>query len=100
LRAFLMRLQVADVGEAAALVDALTEAFGQEDLVSLEREERVVSLAWAPGEADEPDEWDEQAFAVLVFFLRAWSRDDPKRDLIVLEERPVDVPADALRRAS
>jgi hypothetical protein len=91
-----MRLQVAEVEEAVALMEAL-EQMGP---VVLQRQERVVLLMWPPLETDDPDEWDEQTFVELIFFLRAWSGRHPARELTVLEERPVEVPEEVFRRAS
>jgi len=95
-RAYHMRVQVAEVAEAEALVEAL-EQVGP---VVAQRQERTVVILWPALEADEPDEWDEETFAELVFFLRAWSGRDPRRELTVLEERPIDVPEQVFRRAS
>jgi hypothetical protein len=96
LRAYYMRLQVAEVTEAQALAEALE----QTGPVVLQRQERVVLLLWPEMEADDPDEWDEQTFAELVFFLRAWSGRDPRRKLAVLEERPIEMPEQIFRLAS
>lgn len=96
MRAYHMRVQVADAAQAEALTEALA-ALGP---VVVQRQERTVALLWPGLEADDPDEWDEQTFAELVFFLRAWSGRDPRRELIVLEERPIEVPAQVFRRAS
>jgi len=102
MRAYYMRLHVAEPAEAEGLANALRETLG--DLgaaVVLEKQLRRLSVLWAAiGEADEPEEWDEQAYAELVFFLRAWSCDDPRRELTVLEERAVDVSETVFRRAS
>ena len=101
MRAYYMRLQVAEAAEAEGLANALRETLG--DLgaaVVLEKQLRRLSVLWAAGEADEPEEWDEQAYAELVFFLRAWSGDDPGRELTILEERAVDVSETVFRRAS
>jgi hypothetical protein len=68
--------------------------------VVLEQTKSIVSVLWPAAEADDPDEWDERTFAELVFFLRAWSGTDPRRELTVLEERSVEVPTEVLRRAS
>jgi hypothetical protein len=89
-------LQLVDAGEAEALVEAL-ERTGPG---VLQRQERVVLVLWPALEADDLDEWDEQTFAELVFFLRAWSGRNPRRDLTVLEGRPIEVPEEVLRRAS
>jgi len=91
-----MRLQAAEATEAQALIGAL-EQLGP---VVLQRQENLVLLLWPATEADDPDEWDEQTFAELIFFLRAWRGDDPKRELTVLEERPIEVPEHVFRRAS
>jgi hypothetical protein len=91
-----MRLRVAEAAEAEALAAGLT----QQGAVLLEQEAGILALLWPATEADEPEEWDERTFAEVVVFLRAWSADDPKRAVTVLEERPVDVPEDSLRRAS
>ena len=96
MRAYYMRLRVAEAAEAEALADALE----QTGPVVLQRRERVVLLLWPTTAADDPDEWDEQTFAELVFFLRAWSGRDPRRELAVLEERPIDVPEEVFRLAS
>lgn len=96
MRAYYMRLRVAEQVEAEALVEALA----QQDAAIFDREGVVVSILWPETEADEPDEWDEGTFVELVFFLRAWSGDDPRRSLTVLDERPVEVPAEVFRRAS
>lgn len=95
-----MHLQVADPAEAETLANALRETLGQLGAVALERRLRRLSVLWAAAETDEPDEWDEQAYAELVFFLRAWTADDPLRELTVLEERAVDVSETVFRRAS
>jgi hypothetical protein len=95
-RAYYMRLRVAEIAEAEALV----EAFEQMGPVLLQRRQRVVLLLWPTTEADDPEEWDEQTYAELVFFLRAWSGGDPRRKLAVLEERPIEVPDEVFRLAS
>ena len=99
MRAYYMRLHVADAVEAERLVTALAETASPQ-AVGLERHGQVVSVLWPAAKADEPAEWDEQAFAELVFFLRAWSGTDPRREIIVLEERPMDVEADRFRDVS
>lgn len=99
MRAYYMRLHVADAGEAEGLVTALAEA-ASPHTVGLERHGQVLSVLWPAAEADDPAEWDEQAFAELVFFLRAWSGTSPGRDITVLEERPLDVEADRFRHVS
>jgi predicted ATPase len=91
-----MRLEVADAVAAAELLDALEQA----GPVVVQRQEREVLVLWPATEADDADEWDEQTFAELTFFLRAWSGRDPRRSLTVLEERPIEVPAYIFRRAS
>lgn len=94
-----MRLHVAEAAQADGLVDALAGAVGRQVMV-LERRDGVVSLLWPVTAADDPDEWEEQGFAELVFFLRAWSGTRPEREITVLEERSVDAAAELLRRAS
>ena len=91
-----MRLQVAEAAEAEALTEAL-ERIGP---VVLQRQDRVVLLLWPALETDDPDEWDEQTFVELIFFLRAWSGRNPARELVVLEERPIEVPEVVFQRAS
>ncbi|MFL5961001.1 MAG: hypothetical protein ACJ75G_12145 [Gaiellaceae bacterium] len=83
----------------SALVDALAEAVGRQAVV-LERQGHVVSLLWPVTAADDPDDWEEQGFAELVFFLRAWSGTRPERQITVLEERPANATEELLRRAS
>jgi hypothetical protein len=95
-RAYYMRLQAAGAAQAQALIEAL-EPIGP---VLLQRQDRVVLILWPALDADDLDEWDEQTFAELVFFLRAWSRDDASRELVLLEERPIEVPEEVFRRAS
>ena len=96
MRADYMRLRVAEAAEA----EALAEALEQTGPAVPQRRERVVLLLWPTTKADDPDEWDEQTFAELVFFLRAWSGRDPRRELAVLEERPLEVPEEVFRLAS
>ena len=93
-----MQLHVAEVEEAAALATALAE---QSPMI-LDRAGNVVSFTWPAADADEPQKWDEDEhpFTELIFFLRAWSGQDPHRELTVLEERPVDLPEQFFRRAS
>jgi hypothetical protein len=91
-----MRLHVAKADE---LAQALAEAVGGQAIV-LERQESFISLLWPVTAADDPDEWEEQGFAELVFFLRAWSGARPEREITVLEERAVDATAELLRRVS
>lgn len=92
-----MRVRAVDAVQAEVLTDALEEVGHP---VVLHRQERDVLLLWPALEADDPEEWDEQTYAELVFFLRAWSGNDPARALTVLEERPLDVPDQVFRRAS
>lgn len=96
LRAYYMRLAVADPLAAQELVEALEEA----GPVLTHRREDEVFLIWPATDADDPAEWEEQTFAELIFFLRAWSGRDSRRSLRVLEERPIDVPEQAFRLAS
>jgi hypothetical protein len=91
-----MRVEVAEAASARELVDALQEI----GPVVLNRHLREVLLLWPCMDADDLDEWDEQTFAELVFFLRAWSNRDPGRAITVLEERPLDVPERIFRLAS
>ena len=96
LRAYYMRLEVADAVAAQELLEALERA----GPVLAHRREREILLLWPATEADDPSEWDEQTFAELIFFLRAWSGRDPRRSLRVLEERPLEVPEQVFRLAS
>ena len=103
LRAYYMRLHVAEVEEAAVLVGALREMLVQEHAVVDEAQSHVVSLLWGerePGEDEEADEWDEQAYAELLFFLRAWSGQDPRREVTILGHGLVQLSEEVFRRAS
>jgi hypothetical protein len=91
-----MRLEVADAAAASELLKSLEQA----GPVLLHQQEREILLLWPATDADDPDEWDEQTFAELIFFLRAWSARAPMRSLTVLEERPIDVPEEVFRLAS
>jgi hypothetical protein len=91
-----MRLEAAEAVAAQELAATLE----QTGPVLVHRQEREVFLLWPAVDADDPDEWDEETFAELVFFLRAWSGSDPVRSLTVLDERPLDVPAEVFRIAS
>jgi hypothetical protein len=91
-----MRVQAADAGEAQVLMEALEEM----GPVLLQRQEREVLILWPALETDDSDEWDEQTYAELIFFLRAWSGREPERELTVLEERPIEVPEQVFRLAS
>jgi hypothetical protein len=91
-----MRLEAAEAVAAQELVATLE----QTGPVLVHRREREVFLLWPAVDADNPEEWDEETFAELVFFLRAWSGVDPVRSLTVLDERPLDVPAEVFRIAS
>jgi hypothetical protein len=96
LRGYLTRLVVADVAEATELAARLTD----EGAVA-SQDEHVVSILWPEMAADEPEQWEEYAFAELIFWLRAWSADNPRRDITILDERPVDVDeAQTVHRAS
>ena len=96
LRSYFVRLRVAD----ALGVPALASALEERGAVLLEQEQGIVALLWPAAESDEPEERDERTFAEAVAFLRAWSGADPKREVTVLDERPVDMPDEPLRRAS
>jgi hypothetical protein len=96
LRAYYMRLEVADATAAQELLEEL-ERTGP---ALLHRQEGEILLLWPALDADDADEWDEQTFAELMFFLRAWSGRDPRRSLTVLEERPIEVPEQVFRLAS
>jgi hypothetical protein len=96
LRAYYMRLEVADAAAAQDLLEELERA----GPVLLHRQEGEILLLWPATDADDPDEWDEETFAELIFFLRAWSGRDPKRSFTVLEERPIEVPEQLFRLAS
>ena len=91
-----MRLEATEVAAARELVATLE----QTGPVLVHRQEREIFLLWPSIDADNPDEWDEETFAELVFFLRAWSGSDPIRSLTVLDERPLNVPAEVFRIAS
>ena len=103
MRAYYMRLHVAEVEEAAVLVDALREMLVREHAVVDEAQSHVVSLLWGerePGADEEADEWDEQAYAELLFFLRAWNGQDSRREVTILGHGLVQLSEEALRRAS
>jgi hypothetical protein len=91
-----MRVQA----EAAAEAQGLMEALEEMGPVLLQRQEREVLILWPALETDDSDEWDEQTYAELIFFLRAWSGREPERELTVLEERPIEVPEQVFRLAS
>jgi hypothetical protein len=91
-----MRVQA----EAAAEAQGLMEALEEMGPVLLQRQEREVLILWPALETDDSDEWDEQTYAELIFFLRAWSGRQPERELTVLEERPIEVPEQVFRLAS
>jgi hypothetical protein len=91
-----MRVQAAGAAEAQVLMEALEEM----GPVLLQRQEREVLILWPALETDDSDEWDEQTYAELIFFLRAWSGREPERELTVLEERPIEVPEQVFRLAS
>jgi hypothetical protein len=95
-RSYYLRVRVAEAAQA----DALAAALEGKGAVVLEQERGIVGLLWPGTESDEPDEWDERTFAEAVLFLRSWSGEDPNRELIVLEERRVDLPEHAPARAS
>jgi|GEM_PF-2771939 len=96
LRAYYMRLAVAEATAAQELLEDLERA----GPVLLDREDGVIRLLWPAIGGDDPDEWDEQTFVELMFFLRAWSGRNPSRSLTLLEERPIEVPEHVFRLAS
>lgn len=100
LRAYYMRLHVAEAEEAQALASALREMLDGQPAFVLEEQPDTLSVLWAESEVDEDEEWDEQAYAELVFFLRSWSGDHPRRDLTILAEGLVDMTKASFRRAS
>ena len=96
MRAYYIRLHLADVTEAGAFAAAVAELRP----IVLARSGNVVSFTWPASQPDDPAEFDEQTFKELVYLLRRWSGGNPNRELTVLEERPVDVPEEFFRRAS
>ena len=96
MRAYYMRLEVADADAA----QELREDLGRVGPVLLHQQEGEILLLWPGIDADDSDEWDEQTFAELMFFLRAWSGRDAKRSFTVLEERSIEVPEQVFRLAS
>jgi hypothetical protein len=95
-RGYFTRLVVADVAEAT---DLAAQAMEYGAVVS--QDEHVVSILWPEMEADESEHWEEYAFTELIFWLRAWAADNPRRDITILDERPVDVDEEqTVRRAS
>jgi hypothetical protein len=95
MRGYFMRLVVADLAEAAALAESLDDQGAR-----AVQDEHVLSLLWPETEADEPEAWEEYVFAELVFWLRAWTGQEPGRAITVLEERAIEVDAALIRRAS
>lgn len=91
-----MRLEVAEETEAQRLAEALSKP----DRCFCTGRNASFSSSWRGQEADDPDEWDEQTFAELVFFLRAWSGPNPNHRPALPEERPRYVPDQTFRRAS
>jgi hypothetical protein len=83
-RAFTMTIRVSSVEEAATLAQEL-ELRG----AHVDRDGGVVTSVWCASDADHPDLWDERAFPELRFFLRAWAGANARRQLVVLDERPV-----------
>jgi hypothetical protein len=79
-----MRLQVPSEREAGELAREL-EAHGAE----VERTGDIVTSVWHASDADHPDHWDDYSFPELLFFLRAWAGENAERQLVVLEERPL-----------
>lgn len=100
LRAYYMWLQVADAAEAGTLVRALEEMLEGQTAAVREEELKTLSVLWAEGETDEGEDWDEQAYAELMFFVRAWSGRNPRREVTVLADGIVDVAEGFFRRAS
>lgn len=84
LRAYLMRLRVSEVEEAATLAQEL-ELRG----ASVERDGEVVTSVWRASDADHTHLWAEHDFPELRFFLRAWAGANAARQLEVLDERPI-----------
>ena len=95
-----MWLQVADAEESKALLHALGEMLEEQPASVHEEQQQTLTVLWAEGAVDEGEEWDEQASAELMFFLRAWSGRDPRREVTVLAEGVVDVAEAFFRRAS
>lgn len=98
-----MRLHVAEVEEATVLVDALRELLAREQAVVDDAQAHVVSLLWGERESEdgeEADEWDEQAYAELLFFVRAWSGQSPVREVTILGHGLVELSQETFRRAS
>ncbi len=93
---YFTRVVVADLAEAAGLAAQLNEHGAD-----VSQDEHVVSILWLETTADNPEEWEENAFVELIFWLRAWSGDDPRREIVILDERPVEIDeAQTIRRAS
>jgi len=93
---YFTRVVVVDLAEATELAARLTD-YG----AVVSRDEHVVSILWPEMAADDPEEWEEYAFTELIFWLRAWAGDDPRREITILDERPVEVDEQQLgRRAS
>jgi hypothetical protein len=91
-----MRVQTPGAAEAQGLLEALEEM----GPVLLQRQDQVLLILWPALETDDPEEWDEQTYAELIFFLRAWSGRKPERELTVLEDRPIEVPEQVFQLAS
>ncbi len=81
---YLVRLRVPDVAEAADLAQQLERAGA-----TVRRDGAIVSARWPRTHSDDLARWREYTFTELVFFLRAWAGDDPRRQAEVLEERPL-----------
>jgi hypothetical protein len=88
-RGYFVRLRLPEEPEACDLAASLS---AEGALVS--QADKTVTAVWPATEADDPDEWDEYTFAELVFFLRAWAGNEPRRAVEVLEERPVTLHED------
>ncbi|HET7138324.1 MAG TPA: hypothetical protein VFI04_08200 [Gaiellaceae bacterium] len=82
--AYLMRMQLPAECEAGELAREL-EQRGAE----VERSGAIVTSVWPASDADHLDHWGEFSFPELRFFLRAWAGVNARRQLVVLEERPV-----------
>lgn len=96
MRSYYMRLEVTDPVAAEDLLIAFEEV----GPALIQRRGDEILLLWPAIDADDPDEWEEQTFAELMFFLRAWRGLDPRRSVTVLEERSLELPDQVFRLAS